>query len=186
MIPTHSLWGDAILSSETPPWQPFVRGQSFSVKPYSWTRKRLLSEKDALETSTAGNKTGILEYHFKLKQWSKSTPLGSEFPIMIGMETVNMIWSGLSKQDDLFCFRVTTGADGSVSIVPYVVLPLLPNAFQLVFEIIELDWKYSWSLIPTASRSVLELPKNVYPTISAIPSVASLQCTAVLNIVNFN
>ena len=48
---------------------------------------------------------------------------------MIGMETVNMIWSGLTENDDLYCFRVTT--EGLKAITPYVVLPLAPDPFQL-------------------------------------------------------
>ena len=141
MVDTKTLWGDAILNSEPEPWRPFVRGQNFAVKPYLLTRRALISNAKALETSTAGNRTNILSYHAKLNQWPKSTQLGCEFPIMIGMETVNMIWSGLTENDDLYCFRVTTGVDSSVKIAPYVVLPLAPDPFQLRLKIIELDWE---------------------------------------------
>ena len=141
MIHTKSLWGDAILNSESEPWRPFVRGQNFAVSSYSVTRRRLLSEKGALETSTAGNRTNILSYHAKLKQWPKSTKLGHKFPIMAGIETVNMIWEGLTEKDNLYCFRVTTGLDKNISIVPYVVLPLTSDPFQLKITIVELDWE---------------------------------------------
>ena len=63
--------------------------------------------------------------------------------MMLGYETANMVWSGLSAGDDLYSFRVTSAvADtASIKVVPYVVLPKVATPLRLQLKILELHWE---------------------------------------------
>lgn len=120
-----------------------MRGQRYSTRNYKAARHEILSDPTGLETSTSGNRTSVLAYHTKLSQWPKSSKIGAPFEMMLGYETANMVWSGLSAGDDLYSFRVTSAvADtASIKVVPYVVLPKVATPLRLQLKILELHWE---------------------------------------------
>lgn len=175
---TGALWANSVLSAADPPWQPVVRGQSFSEQTYDFFRKQMLVRKDAVQTSRSTERISLVEYLTLMKAWPKSTTLGDVFTIMLGNVTVNTVYTPPSAlAATVLCMKIKTG-NNRLEIDPIILLPTTDQPVAFTLTVDELQYTYSWQMSPRAGRHKIVVADLPYPLNDPPVECRALACTA--------